>query len=42
MTPMGRLAEPQEIASLVVFLASVASSYMTGSIVAVDGGYTSI
>ncbi len=42
MTPMGRLAEPREIASLVVFLASAASSYMTGSIIAIDGGYTSI
>jgi NAD(P)-dependent dehydrogenase (short-subunit alcohol dehydrogenase family) len=41
MTPMGRCGEPAEIASAVVFLASPASSYMTGSIVSVDGGYTS-
>jgi galactitol 2-dehydrogenase (L-tagatose-forming) len=41
MTPMGRCGEPSEIASAVVFLASPASSYMTGSIVSVDGGYTS-
>lgn len=42
MTPMGRLGEPSEIASVVQFLASDAASLMTGSIVAVDGGYTSI
>jgi len=41
MTPMGRCGEPAEIASAVVFLASRASSYMTGSIVPIDGGYTS-
>lgn len=42
MTPMGRCGEPQEVAALIVFLASAASTYMTGSIVAIDGGYTSI
>lgn len=41
MTPMGRCGEPSEVASAVVFLASSASSYMTGSVVSVDGGYTS-
>ena len=38
--PMGRLAEPGEVARVVAFLASDDASYMTGSIVAVDGGYT--
>jgi len=37
-TPMQRVAEPQEIAEVAVFLASDASSYMTGSTVYVDGG----
>jgi NAD(P)-dependent dehydrogenase (short-subunit alcohol dehydrogenase family) len=40
MTPMGRCGTPEEVAAVVVFLASKASTYMTGSILAVDGGYT--
>ncbi|MEH3035534.1 MAG: SDR family oxidoreductase [Sphingomonas adhaesiva] len=39
-TPQGRLGEPEEVASIVLFLASDASSLMTGSIVLADGGYT--
>jgi len=38
--PMKRLAEPSEIAKVVVFLASDDASYMTGEIVHVDAGYT--
>jgi len=37
-TPMRRLGEPGEIASVCAFLASDAASYMTGEIVVVDGG----
>ncbi|UUP18167.1 SDR family NAD(P)-dependent oxidoreductase [Nitratireductor thuwali] len=40
MTPMGRVGQPEEIASVVHFLASDAASLMTGSIVVADGGYT--
>lgn len=39
-TPMGRMGQPSEIASAVLFLAGDAASLMTGSIVSVDGGYT--
>ena len=41
MTPMKRLAEPSEIASAVLFLTTDSSSYCTGTILSVDGGYTS-
>jgi gluconate 5-dehydrogenase len=38
--PMGRLGEPDEIGPLALYLASEASSYMTGSVLVIDGGYT--
>ncbi len=40
MTPMGRVGQPEEIASVVHFLASDAASLVTGAIVLADGGYT--
>jgi len=40
MTPMGRVGQPEEIASVVHFLASDAASLVTGAVVAADGGYT--
>ena len=40
MTPMGRIGEPSEIATAIVYLASPASTYVTGAILSIDGGYT--
>ena len=39
-TPMGRMGRPDEIAAIALFLASPASSVMTGAVVMADAGYT--
>ena len=39
--PTGRWGEPSELGGAAVFLASSASDYVTGSVLAVDGGYSS-
>jgi gluconate 5-dehydrogenase len=39
-TPIGRLGQPGEVASAIVYLASHAASYVTGQVLAVDGGWT--
>ena len=40
LTPMGRLARPEEIASVIAFLASDEASFITGAEFVIDGGYT--
>ena len=39
-TPMARVAEPEEMVGAVIYLASDASSYVTGQVIAIDGGTT--
>jgi NAD(P)-dependent dehydrogenase (short-subunit alcohol dehydrogenase family) len=38
--PMGRIGKPEELAPTVLFLASEGASYITGQVVAIDGGRT--
>ena len=40
--PIGRVAQPAEIAEVIAFLVSPASSFMTGALVMADGGYTAL
>lgn len=40
MIPIGRLGKPEEVASIVLFLASEESSLITGQVIVADGGYT--
>ena len=37
--PMGRIGEPDEVASAILFLASAEASFITGIVLPVDGGY---
>jgi 3-oxoacyl-[acyl-carrier protein] reductase len=41
VTPIGRFVQPEEIAEPVLFLASDAASFITGSVLSIDGGWRS-
>jgi 2-keto-3-deoxy-L-fuconate dehydrogenase len=40
LQPLNRIGQPEEVAELIYFLGSEASSFITGSLIAIDGGYT--
>jgi NAD(P)-dependent dehydrogenase (short-subunit alcohol dehydrogenase family) len=40
-TPMGRFGNAEEVAGAAIFLASQAASFVTGQLIAVDGGFLS-
>jgi len=40
--PLGRVGQPQDIAEVIAFLASPASTFMTGALVTADGGFTAL
>ncbi|WP_130858700.1 SDR family NAD(P)-dependent oxidoreductase [Gracilibacillus phocaeensis] len=42
MTPMGRPGQPEELGGIALYLASEASSFATGSVFTIDGGYTAL
>jgi Tropinone reductase 1 len=39
-TPMKRIGEPEEVSSVVAFLCMPAASYVTGQVIAIDGGFS--
>jgi NAD(P)-dependent dehydrogenase (short-subunit alcohol dehydrogenase family) len=41
-TPMGRFGKPEELVGAVLWLASDSASFVTGSVIAVDGGFTAM
>lgn len=41
-TPAGRLGQPEEVASVICFLASIEASYVTGQVIFIDGGRTAL
>jgi 3-oxoacyl-[acyl-carrier protein] reductase len=40
MTPAGRFGTPEEVASVITFLAGAEASYVNGAVIPVDGGLT--
>lgn len=42
MTPMGRPGQPKELGGIALYLASEASSFVTGAVFSIDGGYTAL